>query len=180
MILTKTDIRKNKNLKKQVKALYLEAFPEEERLPWWMLKVNAVRKDIDLDAWTDGDRFCGMTASVTAGGMHFLLFFAVAPECRSQGYGSAILSQLQSTYDKVTLNVELLDLDAPNFSQRKRRFAFYLRNGFYDTGWFVWEVGGKFRVLSTEPTLDIPSYKKIFRKLSFGFWNVKLKEEKRS
>jgi len=74
----------------------------------------------------------------------------------------------------VTLNVELLDETAPNYPQRLRRFAFYRKNGFFDTGYHVWEVGGKFRVLSTDAALDVAQYKKIFKKLSMGIWNVKL------
>ena len=180
MKLKKINIRKDKALRKKVKGLYREAFPPEERLPWWLLRLNATRRDIDLDAWLADESFCGMTASVTVEGMHFLLFFAVAQERRGSGFGSAILTQLRQNYASVTLNVEPLLPDAPNLQQRERRFSFYRRNGLYDTGWYVWEVGGKFRVLSTAPELDVPTYKKVFRKLSLGFWNVKLKEEKRS
>lgn len=156
----------------------MEAFPKEERLPWWLLLCNSARKDIELTAWLDGDSFCGMTSSVTVGKLHFLLFFAVVPERRGTGCGSAILMQLRQTYDTVVLNVEPLIPTAPNLAQRESRFAFYKRNGFFDTGWFVWEVGGKFRVLSTAATLDVPAYKKIFRKLTLGLWDVRLKNEK--
>ena len=33
-----------------------------------------------------------------------------------------------------------------------------------------------FRVLSTKETLDTPAYKQIFRKLTLGFWDVKLEK----
>jgi len=168
------DINKSPTLCRRAKALYHTAFPKEERLPWWLLRLNARRSGIDLTAFMDGDTFCGFTASATVENMHFLLFFAIPEDLRGRGYGSAILSQLRQTYETVTLNVELLDETAPNYPQRLRRFAFYRKNGFFDTGYHVWEVGGKFRVLSTDAALDVAQYKKIFKKLSMGIWNVKL------
>lgn len=175
MNLIKADITRNPALCRRAKALYLRAFPKEERLPWSILLLNARRSGIGLTAFLDGDRFCGFTSSVTADDLHFLLFFAVEDELRGQGYGSAILSAIQEEYPHVVLNVEPLEETAPNLPERQRRFAFYRKNGFFDTGWHVWEVGGMFRVLSTRQELDVPAYKKLFRKLTFGLWNVKLK-----
>lgn len=174
MALTKVDINRSKQLSEQARQLYLRAFPKEERLPWWVLKLNSKRSGIDLTAWMDGDRFCGFTSSVTEGDLQFLLFFAVAEDQRGRGYGSKILAELQSEYAAVMLNVELLDPKADNYAQRKRRFAFYERNGFHDTFYHVWEVGGKFRVLGTEPSLDVQAYKKLFKKLTLGLWDVKV------
>ena len=176
MELHSVDLNHAPGLRQQAKALYHTAFPKEERLPWWLLRLNARRSGIDLTAFMDGDTFCGFTASATVENMHFLLFFAIPEDLRGRGYGSAILSQLRQNYEVVTLNVELLDETAPNYPQRLRRFAFYRKNGFFDTGYHVWEVGGKFRVLGTEPQLDVAAYKRIFKKLSLGAWNVKLQK----
>ena len=171
------DLNSDFKLCRQVRQLYLEAFPKEERVPWWLLRLNALRKGIDLTAWVEGDRFCGFTASVTVEKLHFLLFFAVAEECRGQGRGSEILSVLKNTYQTVVLNVEPLLPQAENLAQRRKRFAFYEKNGFFDTGFYVWEIGGKFRVLSTAAELNVPDYKAVFKKLSLGFWNVKILRE---
>lgn len=164
------------HLNEKVKALYEMSFPKEERLPWWIMRLNARRKDIDICAWLDGQELCGFTSAVRAGGMYLLLFFAIVPEKQGQGYGSGILSVLQQKYETIALNVELWDPEAENFPQRKRRFAFYKRNGFYDTGYHVWEIGGKFRILATGQQLDVPAYKAAFRKLSFGVWDVKVEK----
>ena len=175
MELSNIDILKDPQVEKRAKALYHTAFPKEERLPWWILRLNAHRKGIDLTAWMEEDRFCGFTASVTVEGLHSLLFFSVDTPLQGQGYGSAILAALREEYGSIVLNVELLDENAPNYPQRLRRFAFYQRNGFSDTGHDVWEVGGRFRILATRQ-LDVQMYKKIFRKLSLGLWNVKLEK----
>ena len=174
MILEQTKL--TPALAKQARAIYLEAFPKEERLPWWLLRLNATRKGIDITGWLEDDRLRGITVSVTEGGLHFLLFFAIHPQCRGKGYGSAILEALKTQYETVVLNVEPLLPDAPNLSQRQRRFRFYNRCGFRDTGYHVWEVGGMFRVLSTKEILDVPAYKQLFRKLTLGFWDVRLEK----
>ena len=176
MNLHSVDATKDPHICALVKGLYHRAFPDEERLPWWVLRLNSLRQDIDLTAWMDGEQFCGFTSSVTVEGLHFLLFFAVAEDCRSQGYGSAILQAIQEIHPAVTLNIELLDSAAANYPDRLRRFAFYQKNGFHDAVYHVWEVGGKFRVLSTQLPLDVARYKKVFRKLTFGLWDVKLLE----
>lgn len=177
--LKKVDLCRCPRMEEKARRLYERAFPKEERLPWWLMKLNARREGIDLTGWLDGQEFCGFTASVTVDGLHFLLFFAVSEEKQGQGYGSCILQILQKRYGEVVLNVELLDETAPNFVQRKRRFAFYEKNGFYDTGYHVWEIGGKFRVLCTKADFNVNRYKKLFKKLSLGFWNVKLLKEKK-
>ena len=174
MELTAVDVNSCPGLCQKVKELYLRAFPQEERIPWWLMRLNSRRKNIDLTAWMAGDKFRGFTSSVTVEGLHFLLFFAVAEDCRGQGCGSAILQAIQKQHPAVVLNIELLDPAAPNYPERLRRFAFYQKNGFHDAFYHVWEVGGKFRVLSTNPALDVPRYKQVFRKLTFGLWDVKL------
>ena len=173
-MLSTVDLNHSPHLCRQARALYRSAFPKEERLPWWILRLNACRKGIDLTAFMEGDVFCGFTASVTVENLHFLLFFAIDDEKRGMGYGSAVLQMLQKQHQTLVLNVELLDPAAENYDQRKRRFAFYQRNGLVDTCYHVWEVGGKFRVLSTQEKLDVPRYKKIFKKLTLGLWDVKL------
>lgn len=168
-------LSQNKAARKAAKKLYRTAFPKEERLPWWLLRLNATRQGIGLTAWMEGDTFCGFTSSATVDGLHFLLFFAVEEQLRGKGYGSQILTQIQKEQPNVALNVETLDPGAENYAQRQTRFAFYQKNGFHDTGYHVWEVGGMFRVLATRP-LDVPQYKKIFRKLTLGLWDVRVEK----
>lgn len=174
MNLRKIDAASDAAVLAKIKALYLSAFPKEERIPWPLLRLNAMRQDIDLTAFLDGDTFCGFTYSVIANGLHFLLFFAIDEPLRSRGYGSAILSQLKEEYGSVVLNIEPFVEDAPNLPERQHRYGFYRHNGFFDTGYHVWEVGGMFRVLSTKPELDVAAYQKLFLKLTMGLWKVKV------
>ena len=174
MNLRMIDAATNAAVLEKVRQLYMTAFPKEERIPWPLVRLNTLRKDISLTAYLDGDTFCGFTYSVTCGGLYMPLFFAIDAPLRSKGYGSAVLSLLKETYGTVVLNIEPLVEDAPNLPERHHRYGFYRHNGFIDTGYHVWEVGGMFRILSTKPDLDIEAYQKLFLKLTFGLWKVKV------
>ena len=176
MNLRKIDAASDPALLQKIKRLYFSSFPKDERLPWFVLRLNGLRKGIDLHAFLDGDIFCGFTYSVTAFGLHFLLFFAVDETLRSQGYGSAILSMLRQEHETVILNIEPLDPQAPDLALRQSRYRFYRRNGFYDTGCHVLEADGIFRVLATQPSPDLAAYRKLLRYLTLGLWKEKLLE----
>lgn len=176
MNLRKVDAASDPVLLEKVRQLYHTAFPKEERIPWPLVRLNTMRKGIELTAFLDGDTFCGFTYSVTCGDLYMPLFFAIDQSLRSKGFGSAVLSLLKESYSTVVLNIEPLVADAPNLPERQHRYGFYCHNGFFDTGYHVWEVGGMFRILSTVPNLDIPAYQKLFLKLTFGIWKVRVEK----
>lgn len=182
MTLTVVPLLARADLRRAAHALYKEAFPRYERVPWWLVCALARSRMGACSLYLDGDTLCGMTLSAVTDGLLLLNFFAVPDALRGKGYGAAVLAQLHADHpDKtVALNIEPLDPAAPNAAQRERRLTFYCRNGFYDTGWTVYEVGGAFTVLADTPDLPVEPYKKVFRRLFFGLWEVKLirREEK--
>ncbi len=155
-----------------LRQLYHTAFPKYEQMPWWLLRLLSLRRDIGVDGYYDGTQMCGLTFSVSTDRVLFILFLAVNDRCRGQGWGSAILTKLKEEYPgrTIVLNVELLDPGADNYDQRLRRMRFYGKNGFFDTGYDVDEVGGTFRILATQAELDVDAYLGAFAKLSFGWW----------
>ena len=156
------------------KRLYRTAFPKEERLPWWVLRLSTLKSDVKLTAYYDGRKFCGFTHTTETADVLFVMFLAVDDAVRGKGYGSAILNCLKAEGKPVVLNVEPLDDSAANADERANRMRFYKKNGFFDTGYDISEVGGIFRVLSTEPKLNVPKYLKVFAKLSFGLWKPEI------
>jgi GNAT superfamily N-acetyltransferase len=158
------------------KRLYRSAFPKEERVPFGLLRLLALRKGIDLVCYREGETFCGFTYTVTEGNVVFVLFFAVNEALRGQGYGSSILKFLRRKNPgrTVILNVEPLDPEAENAEERVRRVRFYEKNGFFDSGYDIDEIGGKFRVFATEKCIDVDAYLKVFGRMSFGFWKPKI------
>jgi GNAT superfamily N-acetyltransferase len=168
-------ITANEKLRK-AKKLYRDAFPKEERLPWWVLRLITTPKCASLTSYYIEDDFCGFTHTTITNDVVYIMFFAVQDELRGKGYGSAILEYLKQDNPgkPIILNVEPLDERADNVKQRIDRLRFYEKNGFYDTGYNIKEVGGTFRILSTSPILEPQSYLRAFHKLSLGFWSPKI------
>ena len=97
-----------------LRRLYHTAFPKEEQMPWWILRLTSLRRDMGVEGFYEGDRLRGFTHSVATEDVLFLLFFAVNDDCRGQGWGSEILTKLKAENPgrTVVLNVELLDPEA--------------------------------------------------------------------
>lgn len=155
MTMTSLPLKKVRN-KNEIKALYHSAFPQKERLPWSAVRLMTAMKQYDLTAYYDGDALCGFAYTLHFRDALFVLYLAVKEELRGKGYGSGILEQLKQSHPNKTifLNIEPPDENAPNAGQRQKRLAFYRKNGFYETGYEMTEVGGTFRVLSTRPDAD--------------------------
>lgn len=160
----------------EAKRLYRSAFPKEEQVPFFVLRFLTLIKGVDLICYRENDDFCGFTYTVTEGNVVFVLFFAVNEALRGQGYGSSILKFLRKKNPgrTVILNVEPLDPEAENAEERVRRVRFYEKNGFFDAGYDIDEIGGKFRVFATEKCIDVDAYLKVFGRMSFGFWKPKI------
>ena len=160
----------------KIKKLYQTAFPKEELLPWWIVRLLTIQKCVDLTGYYREETFAGFTFTATTEDILFVLFFAVEENSRGKGFGSEILQYLKDSNSgkTIVLNVEPVDERAENNDQRIRRMAFYKKNGFYDTGYNIREVGGVFRVLATAPELDTAAYGKVFRKMSLGLWRPEM------
>lgn len=124
---------------KAVKAIYHAAFPKEERMPFWTMRLLAKMPTTQLLAFYEGGTLCGFAYVGLGEKVAFLMFLAVDQALRSQGHGSAILQALRERYPhhKHVVSIELCGEGVPNREQRLRRKAFYLRNGYQETGWQI-------------------------------------------
>ena len=123
------------NADEQIRQLYETAFPEEEQIPWDDLMHLIGEMHLDFTAYYDGDIFVGFTIIYPRPSFSWYWYFAVREELRGKGYGQQILSDVIQRYKGQT---SVFDMESPrqecaNIEQRKRRHAFYLRNGFRDT-----------------------------------------------
>lgn len=142
-----------------LRRLYLESFPKEERFPFLFLKALARTKKSRFLAYYDGDTLAGMSFTIEGKDMVFLLYLAVSPALQSRGFGTEILSYLKELYKKpLTLNAEPLDSAAENSPERERRFAFYERNGFSDTGYELVDSKMTYTVLSDAEVFSAAEY----------------------
>lgn len=176
MKLNTQPITKNSPHWAAVNTLALEAFPPEEYLAPETLAEMARAENFDFLTLLDGDGFVGFMVVQIHKDLAYLFFLAIDPAFRGKGYGSRANETLKAQYPGKTqvVDFEMLDENAPNYRQREKRRAFYLRNGYHETGRFLSYLGVDYEVFSMdedfrlEPfqelmsTLDIPGFDPVY------------------
>ena len=167
------------DINEQVRRLYESAFPKEEQIPWKDLMRLMKTMSLDFTVYYEDENLVGLTIVYPRPQFNWFWYFAVPEELRGQGIGQRILTQLIEKYKGKS---NILDMDSPeqvceNSEQRKRRHAFYLRNGFRDTG-----VGKSFKgidytiMMNGEGTFTQSDYDLIIDELR-SYWDAIPKEE---
>ena len=122
----------------ELRRLYETAFPVQEQIPYDDLIHLLDVTDIDYTAFYDDEVFVGLTMVLRLPKYNWWWYFAVREELRGKGFGQEILCCILDKYREgrpFIMDIESpLQPDAPNPEQRRRRHAFYLRNGMKDTG----------------------------------------------
>ncbi|MFT6901295.1 MAG: GNAT superfamily N-acetyltransferase [Colwellia sp.] len=97
----------------------------------------------------------------------FVHFFAIAEFQRSSGYGSKVLQALKDMYpqNRVVLNIEEIDAQKENYSQRVKRKSFYLTNGFSSSGYIVKEPGEQLEMLIQGGNISKQEIEGIYKNL---------------
>lgn len=152
-----------KPYKECVYALYRQAFPEEEKKPVEMLEELVRQGKMEILAVAEGDSFIGLAINMLAGEAALLDYFAISPELRGSGYGSRAVRLLVERFvgKPYIFEVEKPDEAAPNAEERKRRMAFYLRNGLKETGLFIHAYQTDFHILSPDGSVSYGEYLKL-------------------
>lgn len=121
----------------QLRELYETAFPVEEQIPYDELIHLLDVMDIDYTAYYEGEALVGFMIVLRLPKYNWCWYFAVREELRGKGYGQSIFSAVLEEYNNdhpFVIDIESPNQPyAPNPEQRKRRHAFYLRNGLKDT-----------------------------------------------
>ena len=135
-----------------LKELYEKAFPEGEVAPYDKFIELLDILDMDYIAYYDGDTLIGMTVAILMKNYNYGANMAVVENLRGKGYGQKILSYALERYKSKLFLMEVespKQLDAPNLEIRKRRYAFYLRNGIVDTDRYFTLNGVEYNIITT-------------------------------
>lgn len=129
---------KNRSRQK-IKEIYESSFRKEDRMPFLLMLIMSYLNSTQFVSFRDGDTICGFVYMATIKKITFVMFFAVDEHIRSKGYGSHILSKIQSLYpdNKIIITIERCDSNVKNIDERLRRRRFYLNNGYIQTGYMV-------------------------------------------
>ena len=135
------DIKNNSESSKEVIKLYNEAFPKEEIIPIWLLKLLARKNKAKFYGIYDNEKFVGLIYNIYYKDIIFVFYLAINQELRGQGYGSKVLEFIKQKYSKyrIILSIEKLDKNSDNYMQRIRRKEFYIKNGFKDANYTIKE-----------------------------------------
>ena len=124
-----------------VKILYEESFPPEEKVNFYDF-FSGVFSNFQLYALYKAKALVGIFHFKDAKNFVHLNYLAVKSKYQNQGFGSKIISWLKKEFKNksIVVDIEELDNSAANFENRIRRKRFYKKNGFVDgKHTFDWE-----------------------------------------
>ncbi|MFR2534356.1 MAG: GNAT family N-acetyltransferase [Clostridia bacterium] len=170
------EVKKVKFSNKNVKKIYVDSFPKEERMPFLMMLLLTKITQTDFLAFYDQKVLCGFVYAATIENIAFIMFLAVDQCIRSKGYGSKILEEMQKIYsnNKIIISIERCDVEARNLNDRIRRKNFYLKNGYIDTGYLIELSKIEQEVLIKNGTFDKDELFEFFIKYSNGSTKPKI------
>ena len=157
-----------------LKELYEEAFPENERT----LSMDDILARLDqmpcdlLGVYPDEtpDTFVGFFFGIRVESSVYGVYYATDPKLRSTGIGSKAFKAILDYYDDMPFwfSYESTFEESDNAEQRERRRNFYLKNGFYETGWFVVVNGTEFIIASSKKEFDKEAFVEFMSGMAAG------------
>ncbi len=163
---------------RNVKTLMKSAFPREELIPLWLMKIMAKRKGVSFLAFYDGETFVGTTYLVEFKSFLFVFYLAVSPDVRGRGCGSRILEWIKSRSKGKNIAIDVEALGEGDNITKLRRIEFYRREGITDTGYRLMDNGVKYMILSSSPETFTPDmFEEGWRSFLFGCFNEHLFRE---
>lgn len=151
----------------QMKKLYMEAFPANERKPFWLIKQKQKSGESNMWCLMEGKDFVGLAITMEVEDLVILDYFAIDSELRGKGLGSKALSCLKEMYQgkRLVLEIEDVEQENPEREMRLKRKAFYLANGLSEMGVKVTLYGVDMELLGVNCLVDFDEYKKVYTTL---------------
>lgn len=148
----------------QLEALYTEAFPDDERKPFAMIREKHRENRTDVWIIEEDGKFSGLAITMNGGDLVLLDYFAICEEKRGKGLGGASLRALYEKYQgkRFFLEVESLAILADNMEERRRRKQFYLNNGMTELGVNARLFGVEFELLGYECEVSFEDYFSLY------------------
>ena len=149
-------------------AINEEAFPECERNSLDDMYASDTAERIEILGIYDDNTIVGFFIVRKYESIRYLAYFAVSKDKRSAGIGSHALRLLMERYPdaQIVTEFETPDDSCDNNALRLRRRDFYLRNGFYETGWYSFYDDTEFTIACSETVFDKEGFERFTAYLS--------------
>ena len=121
---------------RDAKRIYFEAFPKEERMPYFLMLGMSHLWNTEFLTFYDRETPVGVVYLAKNPSLVFIMFLAVDKSLRGRGYGSEILRYIGEKYGrKCVVSIEPCEEGAKDLEIRNKRKSFYLKNGYEETGY---------------------------------------------
>ena len=158
-----------KNLE-DIKQLYMDAFPFEERIPFYIMVSVGNDRGVEFLSIYDDDTWLGFIHTLVGEKLSYIFYFAIDGGLRQSGYGSKIIREYKKIHPKLSLAIEPIEEDSDNIKQRKKRLAFYEKNGFETLDTKVVEMGVEFELMGVKGMeIKERDYKSLVKKFFDSF-----------
>ena len=158
-----------KNLE-EIKQLYWDAFPFEERIPFYIMVLVGNDRDVEFLSVYDDDIWLGFIHTLVGEKLSYIFYFAIDGRLRRSGYGSKILREYKKMYPRLSLAIEPVEEGSGNIKQRKKRLEFYNKNGFETLDTRVVEMGVEFELMGAKGMeIKESDYKSLVKKFFDSF-----------
>ena len=155
------DIKKNKKVTK----LYNEAFPKDERIPIWLLKILVRKNKAKFYGIYDNEKFVGLVYNIFYKDIVFVFYLAIDKGTKEQGYGTKVLDSIKQKYknSRIILCIEPVDENSDNYEQRVKRKKFYLKNGFEDSNYIIKERNIIYEMLYYNENVALQEFEEMMK-----------------
>ena len=158
-----------KNLE-DIKQLYMDAFPFDERIPFYIMVSVGNDRGVEFLSIYDDDTWLGFIHTLVGEKLSYIFYFAIDGSLRQSGYGSKIIREYKKIHPKLSLAIEPIEEDSDNIKQRKKRLAFYEKNGFETLDTRVVEMGVEFELMGAKGMeIKESDYKSLVKKFFDSF-----------
>lgn len=169
-------LRKVQSLRdwREIKKLYNEAFPANEKKPFWMIRWKHMSGVADVWVLERGGEFSGLAITMNGADLVLLDYFAVRSDRRGGGIGGEALKALQEMYSvrRFFLEIESVEEGAATQAERERRKRFYLANGMQELGVYVTLFGVDMELLGYNCEVNFEEYRGLYFD-TYGNWAAK-------
>lgn len=157
---------------KNIRSLYRQAFPREERKPFFLIRRKCREGVAEMLAIeSEAGEFLGLAITMLDRDIALLDYFAIVPNRRAGGVGSAAFALLQKRYEKKRFILEIESTDeacvrgadaGEILKQRRRRKNFYLKNGMGQLPYLVKVFGVEMEMLACGCEVGFAEYRGVY------------------